>query len=270
MKRYLLALQFLTIIPLKLRFKVTPVEIARSSPFFVPVGLFQGMVILSVLALSEWVFHQDLAIAIALLSYILLNGAFHLDGLADTFDAIAVKSTGAPLVDREKRLAVARESATGAIGVLAMVSVLFLKYLSLKNISHLIPSLYYLSFLLMPVVSKWTMNVAMFHGRPARTEGLGYLFMANYRTKDFLIAGAWLLSIYSLIYALFGHYLPERFYIFCIFVTLTLYLFSLLWLSFLKKRLGGQTGDTLGALNEISELIFLLLLILWWRFSISW
>jgi len=247
---------------------VRPDEINRSVSYFVVVGLFQGLLLLTVLNLSERLFHADLAIFIVLLSYILLNGALHLDGLSDTFDAIAVRSGGDRQAQVEKRLSVMKDSYTGPIGVTSVVSVIFLKYLSLKNISHLIPYVYYSSVFLMPVVSKLAMVTAMFHGRPARADGLGQLFIGRVKKKEVFINLFTLFLIYILLYALFLRYMPERYWIFYLLSTGVLYLFSLFWTYFCNKRFNGLTGDTLGALSELSEVIFLLGVIVWSRLSI--
>ena len=66
------------------------------------VGLLQGILLVLTDYVSGIFFHQDLVIAIVLLMLVLSNGGFHLDGLADTFDAIAVKSSGDFEKDKEK------------------------------------------------------------------------------------------------------------------------------------------------------------------------
>ena len=69
-------------------------DIAQSASVFVIVGLMQGILLIVVDYASGIFFHQDLVIAIVLLILVLSNGGFHIDGLADTFDAIAVKASG--------------------------------------------------------------------------------------------------------------------------------------------------------------------------------
>ncbi len=261
------AFQFLTIIPLGI--DVRPEEARDSVSYFVVVGFFQGFLLLVILNLSERLFHADLAILVVLLSYILLNGGFHLDGLSDTFDAIAVKSTGNRDADISKRLSVMKDSYTGPIGVVAIVSVILLKYLSSREIFYLQSSACSLQpILLMPVLSKLTMVTAMFHGRPARADGLGQLFIGRVKRKEIFINLFTLFLIYILLYALFLRYMPERYWIFYLLSTGVLYLFSLFWAYFCNKRFNGLTGDTLGALSELSEVIFLLSMIIWSRLSI--
>ncbi|MFH1014430.1 MAG: adenosylcobinamide-GDP ribazoletransferase, partial [Nitrospirota bacterium] len=93
-KQMLIAFQFLTVIPVKSRMTVSEDDIAKSSSAFVLVGLVQGILLIVTDYLAGTVFHQDLIPALILLALVLSNGGFHLDGLADTFDAIAVKSSG--------------------------------------------------------------------------------------------------------------------------------------------------------------------------------
>ncbi len=267
MKLFLIALQFLTIIPVKAKDYVSEEDISQSVSYFVLIGLLQGIILLLVLNISEKIFHSDLSIFLTILTYILINGGFHLDGLADTFDAIAVKSTGSNELDIQKRLSVMKDSSTGAIGVTAIISTITLKYLSIKNISHLLPFTYYSSILLMPVLSKWAMIVVMRHGKAARKEGLGYLFLGKIK-KEFSYSFLILLLVYSLIYAIFYQYIPERQYIFYGLITTIIYFSALLWNHFCNKKFGGSTGDTLGAISELSEVIFLMVVILWSRLYI--
>jgi adenosylcobinamide-GDP ribazoletransferase len=120
------------------------------------------------------VFHPDLVTGLILLVYVLSNGGFHLDGLADTFDAIAAKSEGTLNADKQKRLSILKDAATGPIGVTAIVFSLGLKYLSLNNLTHFSPFAYYSSLLLFGNL-KWTMVIS-FYGKPAE-DGLGCIFI---------------------------------------------------------------------------------------------
>jgi len=260
------AFQFLTIIPMKMN--TTPEDLRDSVSYFVIVGLVQGLLLLTILSLSERLFHADLAIFIVLLSYVLLNGGFHLDGLSDTFDALAVRSTGDRQTQVEKRLSVMKDSTAGPIGVTAIVSIIFLKYLSLKNISHFIPYIYYSSIFLMPVLSKWAMVSSMFHGRPTRSEGLGHFFVGRIKIKELFYNLFALSLIYVLLYIIFSRYMPEREWIFNLFSIGTIYGFSLFWTYFCNKIFNGSTGDTIGALSELSEVLFLLSVIVWSRLFI--
>ena len=107
---------------------------------------------------------------------VLSNGGFHLDGLADTFDALAAKG------DREKKLSVMKDGTIGPVGVIAVFFSLLIKYLAIKNLTLFPLFTLYSSLLFMPAISKLAMVISMFYGKSARADGLGRLFIQNIRS----------------------------------------------------------------------------------------
>lgn len=276
MKGLLRAFQFLTILPIRTSSTVNEREIASSVVFFPVVGFFQGMLAFLTAIFLLRFFSADLASGLILLILILSNGGFHLDGLADTFDAIAVKSTGDPAFDIERRLTVMKDSAIGASGAIAITMDILLKYLLVKNLLEitLLPSLHlhlstdkpsftFISLLLTPVVAKWMMIVAMFHGRPARTEGLGRIFIGRVKARELFFSTLQVFSLYFVLWYLFRPLTLFFFVIFSLSSSGLLYLATCLWVMFCKEKFGGSTGDTLGALSEIGEILFLLTVMIW-------
>jgi adenosylcobinamide-GDP ribazoletransferase len=263
MKGFLLAVQFLTIIPVRLRGTITERQVSGSGVFFPLVGAFQGIIAALGAFFLAQVFPLEVVSGLVILLLIATNGGFHLDGLADTFDAVAVKSTGDGDRDREKRLAVMKDSATGAIGVVAIVMAILLKYLLISSVFRKgdSESTAYLLFL-MPVFSRWTMIPVMAHGRPARDEGLGRMFIDGTGPKILLLSSLLVAAVYSLATVLFGLSPVLSALAFFIISVLLLYGFSLLWTVFCNRRFGGLTGDTTGAVAEISDLIFLTIALL--------
>ena len=253
-----LAIQFLTVIPVRIKGNVSDADIARSAAFFPVAGALQGLILLiSAVALSR-ILPPDITGGFIVAIAIVTNGGFHLDGLADTFDALAVKSSGDPATDTEKRLAVMKDSSTGAIGVVAVVTLILLKFVLVKNILSFPESLTaFLVLFLMPVFSKWIMVPAMYHGLPARNDGLGKLLIGKRSPERVIIStvlttllfgvalGTQLAKYYGLKGVLFFSLIPAG------------YLLALISISFFKKRFGGITGDTLGALSELSEIMYL-------------
>ncbi len=259
MRQFLLALQFLTIFPIKIKGDVHDTDIARSVPFFVFIGLIQGLVLI----LSDFIlgifFHPDIVIAFILLIHVIINGGFHLDGLSDTFDALAVRG------DKERKLSVMKDGSTGPAGVIAIFFVLFLKYLSLKGISNLLPFTYYSSLLLMPIIPKWTMAVSMFYGISARKSGLGNIFTKNIGRREVFISTFSLLMILIIISYGFGRYMPHDQIIYYLALLISMYTLSRISVVFFKRHFGGLTGDTLGAVSELTEIFFLITVIIWSR-----
>lgn len=268
MKRLIIALLMLTIIPVRKSMTVTEDDIAKSSSVFVLVGLIQGIILILTDYAAGNVFHHDLVIGIILLVYVLSNGGFHLDGLADTFDAIAAKSEKTPEADKEKRLLILKDSATGPIGITAIAFSLGLKYLALNNLTHFMASTFFSSLLFLPAISKWTMVISMFHGKPARKDGLGKLFINKIGFKELGISTLTLIVLLILPQLFFSDYIPVGQYLFYAVLLITMYLVCRVLVRFFQNRFGGLSGDMLGAISEITEIIFLLLVIIWSRLFI--
>jgi adenosylcobinamide-GDP ribazoletransferase len=263
MKGLLLAVQFLTIIPVRIRGTITERQIGSSGVFFPLVGVIQGLVVFLIVFLLAKVLPYELVSGLAVLGLIATNRGFHLDALADTFDAIAVKSTGDPVLDRQKRLSVMKDSATGAMGVTAIVVSILLKYLCIDSLlqEYNTEGALYL-FFLMPVFSKWAMIPAMAHGRPARTDGLGKMFIEGTGAGIVLLSSLILAVVYFVVTIAPGTHAIRPAVTFFLLAGSCLYGFSLLWAVFCGRRFGGLTGDTSGAVAEVADLMFLVIALL--------
>lgn len=268
MRHLILAFQFLTVIPIRTRAEIREQDIPRSAAFFVLVGLAQGLLLVITDQIASLLFHPDLVTALILLVYVLTEGGFNLDGLADTFDGLAIKSSGDVSRDRERRLAVMRDSTTGPAGITALIFTLGLKYLAIKHLAHFAVFTYYSSLLLMPVLSKWTMVFLMRWGRPARQDGLAFTFMKGISNREPVISTAILLLLFLLPAFLIRGYVPENYVLSSFIILLLSGIYCLFWIRLSSRKLGGITGDVCGAVSETVEVYFLLLVIAWSRLSI--
>jgi adenosylcobinamide-GDP ribazoletransferase len=270
MRPLLLAFQFLTIIPTRVPGEITERDYSRSASFFPVVGAFQGVIVVVVVLCLGKEFPPAATSALILLAWVLTNGGFHLDGLADTFDALAVKSTGDKGIDRERRLAVMKDSSSGSIGVTAIVFAVLLKFVFLGfMISHAEPYVCLTLLFLMPVFSKWVMVVSLYHGVSARPDGLGKLFIDAVGKNAVVLSSLFVILLFFssssvYLYKLFGTRTITLFFSLC----LTLYLFGLLAVWCFRRRFGGLTGDNFGAIHEISEVLFLITVTRWLQHSI--
>ena len=251
MKKLLLAFQFLTIIPLRDMGDLSEKEIGETTAFFPLVGAVQGILLVMSSALCLKVFPVEVSSGLVLLLLITINGGLHLDGLADTFDAIASRK------DKEKKLAIMKDSAVGPFGVIAIVFAILLKYLLLNAAFNISLDIYYLSIFLMPVFSRWAMVTAIFHCKSARQDGLGRIFIEHTGVKELITASASVLFI--LLAALVAAGRSSQFLV----ALPVLYFFSLIAVRFSGKNFGGMTGDTFGAVSEISEILFLMSVVIW-------
>lgn len=261
-KGLIIATQFLTLLPVGRNLEVKPDQLPESTKFFVLVGLIEGLVFLLAELLFGFVFSQELTLALAILVLIALTGAFHLDALADTADALSVRA------DRQKKLAVMKSGSIGPVGVVTLIGSIALKYLALRNISHLLPFTYYSSLLFMPVISKWAMVVALYYGKPVRQDGLGVHFIGKLKASHLLWSTLTLIVVFVLPSLLAGNYTPQSQYFFYIALVVGLYILCRLIVAFYTRVFGGLTGDLVGSINELTEVIFLLKVIVWSRLFI--
>ncbi|TAN45184.1 MAG: adenosylcobinamide-GDP ribazoletransferase [Nitrospirae bacterium] len=267
MKSLLLAIQFLTIIPVRVKGDLSEKDIAGSARFFPVAGAVQGFCIAAAAFLLKDFFGAEITAGFVLLALLLTNGGFDMDGLMDTFDALAVKSSGDRSKDVEKRLTVMRDSAVGATGAMAMAIVLLLKFLLISRLLNFAPFPSAITLLfLMPVFSKWVTVPAMYHAKSARKDGLGRIFIENTNAPAALFSTA----VFFMIAVIAGHFGfsmlgAENYALFFASSVFVLYLFCLGSVRFFDNRFGGLTGDHCGAISEISELIFMTLGYAWLR-----
>jgi adenosylcobinamide-GDP ribazoletransferase len=243
MKNFLRALSFLTILPMGQLPLSEEKELARSMVFFPLVGLVIGLLLALGYYLLSFLFSKSLVLWLTIGLLALLTRGLHLDGFADTMDGLG---SGGP---REKILEVMRDSRIGAFGVISLILLIGAKYFTLDQIP--IPSIPY-TLILMTVMGRNTMVLVCYRSPYARSEGgLAKPFTENLGYREMALSLVSAFGIALLLMGLKG-----------ILVFLGICLFSLGYRFFFIKKLGGVTGDILGAANELAELLCLILLII--------
>ena len=234
-----IAVTFLTRIPLKINFTYDEKDLGRTSRYFPLVGLIIGLLVAAVAYVFGWI-DLHLGAVAAILTGVILTGGLHLDGFIDTADGIFSAR------NRDKILEIMKDSRVGAHGVTAAVSIFLLKFVSYQMVLES-PEVFWIIPMAF-IMSRWTMVFAILHFPGARKQGLGQIFIEHRRRWDFPMA-TFFVFIPVII---FRHWLT------LIPLVLTI-LVSWLVSRSLVKILGGLTGDTYGALAELSETIFILL-----------
>lgn len=173
--------------------------------------------------------------ALLLAGWVSLTGALHLDGLADSADAWA-----GGLGDRERTLAIMKDPRCGPMGVVALVLVLLVKFAALASL----PSASF-ALLLAPVLARASITFAFLSTPYVRSGGLGSGLTDAPRAA--CVAGLAL----ALVIALAGGWRG-------VYALLATLLVFALWRRACVRRLGGMTGDTLGALAELVEMAVLI------------
>lgn len=252
-KRPLLALQFLTILPVTVRGEVTHADLRASTGWYPIVGLLMGALIAGVDQLGGLVFNPSITVALMVAALVLMTGAFHLDGLADMADGLACKG------DRARRLEVMRDGASGPAGVVAIIGVLGFKFLALSSAANLTYFEYYFALLFMPVVGRWAMLAGMFHGRSARPDGLGAAFIGSPGAGARFCVATGMVAALLLGATIALPSLAPTGWIWAALACMgAVYATALVFNLIARAAFGGHTGDTLGASGEAAEVVFLL------------
>lgn len=212
--------------------------LGRRAPFFPLVGLVVGGVVLAADEAAGLLFDRGIRSAAAILATVWITGALHLDGLMDTADGIGSGRS------RERMLEIMRDSRVGAMGVVAGVTTLLLRYALLDGLG---PERRWQALLLTPTLGRMCI-VAVAGWWPAARAGqpgLGGSFAAHVGRWQVAVAlavglglalAAGARGVAAWVLALASSWLAAR---------------------FLTARLGGLTGDTYGAVNELAEVVVL-------------
>jgi len=235
---FLVALQFLTRIPVTLRLQPTEKQTAYSLLYYPLVGLLIGLILYSLnIVLSET---DDMLRAILiLLTWVIVTGALHLDGLADSADAL-VGGFG----NKDKTLAIMKDPYCGPVGVVSLVLILLLKFSIIISIIEEIAFL----LVLAPCLARTSVIWSFLSIPYVRENGLGTILDMHYPKSPAIIL---LVTIACFILLSLGWLgLIILLFIFC---------FMYLLKRILLVRIEGMTGDTLGAQIEILEVSILLL-----------
>lgn len=237
---FTIALQFLTRIPVPVVGQFSDQAQAQSLLYYPLVGLVIGCLLIiapfpdSTAALSA---------ALLLTLWTAITGGLHLDGLADSADAWAGGAA-----DPERTLAIMKDPASGPLGVTALLLVLLIKF---AGIYELVLHAQTWQLLLPPVLGRTAIILLLLSTPYVRRHGLGSKMSTLMPRKK---AIATLLIVFAAIGWILG---PSSFWLLSGLLATGGFLRHIMC-----QRIGGTTGDTLGALVEIIEATSLALLVI--------
>ncbi|MDP6779297.1 MAG: adenosylcobinamide-GDP ribazoletransferase [Candidatus Latescibacteria bacterium] len=236
MSRFWASVRFLTAVPVPRRWGEDVEALARSTPFFPVVGLLIGLVGAACCWQLQRVLPNPVAAVLLVVLLMAASRGLHMDGLADTADAFLSSRT------RERMLEIMRDSHIGAMGVLAVVSVIVLKVTALATAAD---ADRWRAMLLMPLAGRAALVVSMAVLPYARPDGgLGTVF---FRRRPWISALWSVLVLAGVGWAVAG---PRGL---IAAATATAATLGMAWYS--HRKVGGATGDTLGASCEIVECV---------------
>ncbi|RTZ93426.1 MAG: adenosylcobinamide-GDP ribazoletransferase [Deltaproteobacteria bacterium] len=241
MSRFLDAMSFLTIFPIRRWSAPTPDQMGSSMVFFPFVGAILGLILVLVASFLYGLIPTWVLAAILVGLLIAMTGGLHWDGVADTFDGLAGAKG-----DRQRMLDIMKDARIGAIGVLALV---FLVVFKVVLMGELYPDRWRAALILMPMIGRFLQVELAAWGHYARPEaGTGHAFVEGVTSRDFylalagvvvisLLAGGWRGLIVLLLCLAYGYGV----------------------MAFFNRKIGGITGDILGMVSETGEILALLL-----------
>lgn len=270
MKGFLLLLSFMTRIPMP-KIDYDEEKLGKSMKLFPLVGVVIGFILLFFSILFSYVLKNlsfsaflPIIILVVILTDLISTGALHLDGLADTFDGIFSYRS------KHKMLEIMKDSRLGSNGALALILYFLIKFVLLYSLLIENQGGTIFAILTYPVVARLCSVISCASAPYARGSGMGKTFVDNTKTKEVIIATL-ITAVYSsamlfymidskLSLVLHLDFVMKSFAV-NLFIIAILGLFAYAFSKLIERKIGGITGDTLGALLEISSLVYLFLVI---------
>jgi adenosylcobinamide-GDP ribazoletransferase len=234
-----LAISFLTILPVIDRRPASDEAVAASFAWFPTVGFLLGVALVGEDWLLAFFFAQVIRSVLIVISLTVVTGAVHLDGLADTADALGAGR------DRERALDILHDSRVGTFGASAIFFDLTLKILALSTLAG---HGRYAALIFAPMLARWAMLIVAAGLPYLRGSGSGSTLLSGKISG----ARAAVVAVFSLVVMLILGELHAI--VVSIAVTIAI-VFAMR--SFYRRWLGGVTGDLIGACGELVEIAVL-------------
>jgi adenosylcobinamide-GDP ribazoletransferase len=237
---FLTAVMFYTRIPVPKSVGYSQENMSRSTVYLPIIGLLVGAVGGGVYLLSDIFLPTGISVLLCMIATILLTGAFHEDSIADFCDGFGGGR------DKEGILRIMKDSHIGTYGTVGLILTLGMRYLTLSN---LYPGVFLAVIIAGNAYSRFQpvllINTSEYMRKNAENKAGGVVAELSFKT--ILIS-----FIFALIPMLFLPLWTSGFIILIELITF------LLFRLYVHRKLGGYTGDVLGALQQISEIVFYL------------
>lgn len=234
----MVAVSFLTRIPVKLWRDYLPTDSQQAVKYYPLVGLLLGFLTAGAFYLSQLILSTELAIVIAIMCSLLLTGALHEDGLADCVDAFGSSH------ERSRILEVMKDSHLGTYAVLVLICIIFYKFYSLSALAGLGLKQIFFTLILAYGLSRFvaiSMMCRLAYVRIQDSKVSAEVHRLNYR--ECFYAALPLLPVFL--------FVPIKLLL-SLLVVLLVVRYCLI--KYFRYKLGGYTGDCLGATQQIVEL----------------
>ncbi|HWR71732.1 MAG TPA: adenosylcobinamide-GDP ribazoletransferase, partial [Nitrospirota bacterium] len=246
-RNFMTAVQFLTVLPVSRKHTVNENDLAKSMVYFPFVGFLIGFILVHSDKGLLWLFPDTISNIFLLLLSVYITRALHIDGLSDTLDGLMGGK------DRESRLAIMKDSRIGTAGVLGIVFILMLKYSCFNSLFNDYKAA---ALLTAPVFGRWSQMLMMFKANYGREHGMGKAFVGHLRSGGLAAA-----SVISLGLSAWVIMDDARTVFLAIGIPVAVAACTLLWRWYIIRKIGGVSGDAVGAVSEMNEVLTLLLFV---------
>ena len=238
--RFFYAWLFLTRLPAPPLPKATKEDWGRIAPYFTLIGFILGFILYFFgTVFINFKFPVLFSSLLVLLIWILITGGLHMDGLMDTFDGIGCQ-------DKSRKLEAMKDSRIGAFGAIGGIFIILFKLITLCTI--LLNKLLFIIVISLVLSRFLTVYSFTFLSKNKDSGVSSSLLLSGIKKPEDLLVNLVFFIIVSFLFISFSHL--KFFYFFFILICFFLCLF---WTYWLDNHFKGHTGDTFGALIELSE-----------------
>ncbi|MCZ2102170.1 MAG: adenosylcobinamide-GDP ribazoletransferase [Chitinophagales bacterium] len=251
LKVFFTALLFYTRIPCPSWADHSQENLNKATRYFPFIGWIVGTGAAVVFGLSSLIFPVSISVVLAMITGVLMTGAFHEDGFADTCDGFGGGWT------KEKILDIMKDSRSGAYGVIGSILLLLLKFSTLVELGKSDIWFCISTIILANTLSRFAAVFVTFTEKYVREDELSKAkpIAKKLSTSDFIISSLWLIPAFLLF--------KNPMYLL---VLIPVFLMTIYLKRYFKKWIGGYTGDCLGATQQINEVVILLSCLALWKF----
>ena len=253
MKEFFIALQFLTRIKIVTQTVWTEESFGKSVKYFPAVGAVLGIIYSLVIAILFWIM-PDANIFIGAIGFctaIILTGAIHCDGLADSADGLFSGR------DKDKILEIMKDSRAGSFGVVSLILVAILNISALAELARISVELICAAIYSAPIIGRLAMVYVIKKFPYARPAGIGKAFSIYATNKIFLIA-----LIETILFLLPIILLDAKIFLISMVALIISIIFANCAGKFSTKKIGGVTGDIYGAVEILAETLTIIIFLL--------
>ena len=254
--RFISILQFLTRISIKKDIGYDP-HMERGIVYFPVVGAVIGLLLFVGFRAFSWLFsgidNIYLLATLILILELIITGGLHMDGFGDTFDGFFSYRS------KDRILEIMKDPRLGTNGLLAIVVLVVLKIVAMATLIYYNLAVY---LIFMPIVGRLAGVFLTYKTRPARENGMGNMFIGKCSTSALVLASLFTALSAIAIEYLIGFKTYIFIYLYLIGSMVLIFVLSRLLIGLSYRRIDGITGDLLGCVIEISEVVFLIYILI--------